>query len=330
MFQKKTGDRVQCQLCPHMCILAEGETGKCGVRQNQGGSLQSLNWGKLVAAHLDPIEKKPLFQFSPGSLVYSIAAPGCNLKCKFCQNWSISQEFSIPERTVAPEEVVNAALESGAQGIAYTYSEPTVFFEYAYETAKLARKNGLFNVWVSNGMLNPEPLKKISRVIDAINIDLKAFSDRFYREVCGGTGLSPIIRSIREFYKNKVWVEVTLLLIPGLNDDKTEIREMVDWLSRISPKIPFHISRFYPNYKMQDIVPTPAKSLEAAYAIAKGKLKYVYIGNFPGHASENTYCPNCGKPVVERRGFRAKAVGLKQKKCAYCGAAVDIVGELYC
>ncbi|MBR9679423.1 MAG: AmmeMemoRadiSam system radical SAM enzyme [Candidatus Altiarchaeota archaeon] len=322
MFQKKMDDRLVCQLCPHSCVLADGETGKCKVRKNIAGELKSLSWGKLVATHIDPIEKKPLFHFHPGSAVYSIATPGCNLSCSFCQNWSLSQDISLPEDEVEPKHIVEMAIKSGAAGLAYTYSEPTVFYEYALDTARLAKKAGLFNVWISNGMINPKPIKRLAKVIDATNIDIKAFSDRFYKRVCGGTGLEPILSSIKEFHKQGVWIELTNLLIPGLNDASSELESMVAWIAELDTNIPLHISRFHPDNKMIDRPATSNTALETAYRIAKAKLNYVYIGNLPGHQAESTFCPSCESLLIGRRGFAMISNKLKNGRCPQCDTAI--------
>ncbi len=324
MFYMKAGEKTVCRLCPKTCVLNEGERGDCGVRKNIGSKLFSLNYGKIVAMHVDPIEKKPLFHFWPGSAVFSIAAPGCNLHCKFCQNWDISQVYEMPDWSVEPEQIVSLAMENGAQGIAYTYSEPTVFFEFAYETARMARKNGLYNVWISNGMINPEPIKKLVRFIDAANIDLKAFSDRFYRNIAGGTGLKPVLNAIREFHRHEVWLELTTLLIPGENDSPDEIGQLVNWVAELDREIPLHFSRFHPAYRMADRQATPAETIERAIRIADEKLDYVYAGNLWGNERESTYCPKCGFKVIERVGYGVK-VNLDGNRCPKCGTEIKIV-----
>jgi pyruvate formate lyase activating enzyme len=316
-----------CQLCPWACVLLDGDTGKCGVRKNRDGTLISMNYGKIVAQNIDPIEKKPLFHFWPGSRVYSVAAPGCNLHCEFCQNWQISQVYEFPEWSVEPEDIVEGALKTKCQGIAYTYTEPTVFYEFCRDTAKLAREAGLFNVWVSNGMINPEPAREIAKLIDAINIDVKG-DDQFYKRCAGGLGLQPVLNSVKEFHKQGVWVEVTNLLIPGVNDSEKDIQTIVDFIEWLDPAIPLHFSRFHPYYKMTETYATPAKTIEKAVALAKKKLAYVYAGNLPGHEAESTYCPGCGRQLIGRHGMQLGKVDLKGKKCPACGQEIRIVGKI--
>ncbi len=319
--------QVVCQLCPQACVLMDGETGGCGVRKNVEGRLVSLSYGKIVAQNIDPIEKKPLFHFWPGSRVFSISTPGCNLHCAFCQNWQISQVYEFPEWSVEPETIVEEALKTGCQGIAYTYTEPTVFYEFCHDTAKLARKEGLYNVWVSNGMINPEPIREISKLVDAINIDIKG-NDRFYRKFAGGVGLQPVLNAVKEFHRRGVWVEVTNLLIPGLNDSEGDIRTVVDFVAELDPEMPVHFSRFFPYYKMKDRLPTPVKTVERAVSIAKERLSYVYAGNVPGSEAESTYCPGCGTRVMERVGLRLGRVNLKRNKCPVCGQQIKVIGKI--
>jgi len=332
MFYRKVDSKVVCKLCPRSCILGDGETGNCGVRKNVGGKLYSLSYGKIIAMHADPIEKKPLFHLWPGSLAMSIATPGCNLHCLFCQNWEISQIIELPSWSIEPERVVEMAIENRCHGIAYTYTEPTVFFEFAYETAKLAKKEGLYNAWVSNGMINEEPIKKIARYMDAANIDLKAFTDRFYREICGGVGLKPVLEAIKAFHRHGVWVELTTLLIPGENDSREEIEKIVDWVSKLDRNIPLHFSRFHPMYRMVDRPPTPVEKINEAVEIAKKKLNYVYAGNVWGHEHESTYCPKCGCRVIKRIGFSVVEVNLNEKRrgyfCPECGEEIPIIGRI--
>jgi len=331
MFWKQAGDdKVLCELCPRSCVLSDGEFGECGARKAEGGKLFTANWSNVVSLAVDPIEKKPLFHFWPGSRVLSIALPGCNLHCKFCQNWQISQERPEPDAETEPEEIVELAVKNfKCRGIAYTYSEPTVFYEFAYETAKLAKERGLYNVWVSNGMMNPEPIRKICKVMDAVNIDLKAFRDDFYKGVCGGIGLQPVLNAIKEFHKNKVWMELTTLIIPGLNDNENEIRQMVDWIADLDKGIPLHLSRFHPDYKMKYLKPTPEDTLEKIAGIAKSRLDHVYIGNVLNSTWENTYCANCGTLLLWRRGYvLAKNEIREDGTCPKCGCKAPIIGNI--
>lgn len=306
MWYKKLADgSVQCELCPFRCVLSEGQRGICGVRANVGGKLRALTYGKPVAMHVDPIEKKPLFHFLPGTKSFSIATVGCNLSCNFCQNWTISQ--ALPEEgehaNVSPEEVVAQALATGCKSIAYTYSEPTVFYEYMYDTGKLAHKAGLKNVWVTCGYINEKPLRKLCEVIDAANVDLKG-PESFYNEYTRSSR-EPVLRTLRILREEGVWVEVTNLIIPGANDDPDTIRAMCRWLvDSLGPDVPLHFSRFHPNYKLTDRPPTPVETLHMARQIALEEgLLYVYIGNVPGDDGEDTYCPPTGEKVIDRLGF---------------------------
>lgn len=323
MFWMNVGDKVSCTLCPQGCVIAGGCLGKCGVRKNIDGKLMSLSWGKVIAQSLDPIEKKPLFHFWPGSMVYSIATPGCNLKCKFCQNWMISQKGKLPDNSISPEEIVKNAKRNQADGIAYTYTEPTIFVEYSIDVAKLARAEGLYNVWVSNGMIMPSAIKEVSKVIDAINIDIKG-TDVFYKEYAGGVGLKPILRAVKEFHRHGVWVEITNLLIPGLNDSDKDIRDLVDFVAGLDSTIPLHFSRFHPQYLMKTKPVTPVETISKAVRIAREKLDYVYAGNI-AHEAESTRCPKCGDVAIGRRGSTLHTI--KGKKCS-CGHEIPIVGKI--
>ncbi|MBR9681311.1 MAG: AmmeMemoRadiSam system radical SAM enzyme [Candidatus Altiarchaeota archaeon] len=330
MFWKTAGSRgVLCELCPHACVLSNGEFGKCRVRKEEGGKLVTDNWGNVVSMATDPIEKKPLFHFWPGSQVFSIALPGCNLSCKFCQNWQISQERPRTGKKTDPKDIVKLALETKSQGIAYTYSEPTVFFEFAYETAKLAKKEGLYNCWISNGMITSPPIHKLSKVIDAVNIDLKAFRDEYYQEICGGVGLKPILNAIKTFHRNGVWVELTTLIVPGMNDDESEITSLVDWVADLDEDIPIHFSRFHPDYKMKYLEPTPESTLEKIAGLARSKLNHVYVGNVRNSNWENTYCANCGTLLIWRRSFSLAKNEIKEDgTCLKCGCKAPVIGNV--
>jgi len=306
MFYKKLADgSVQCELCPFKCIIPEGQRGICGIRANIGGKLRALTYGKPVAVHIDPIEKKPLFHFLPGTKAFSIATAGCNLSCNFCQNWTISQ--ASPEEaqhiTLMPEDVVAQALQTGCRSIAYTYSEPTVFFEYMYDTGVLAHKAGLKNVWITCGYINEKPLRKLCEVIDAANVDLKG-TEGFYREYTKSSR-EPVLRTLKILREEGVWVEITNLIIPGANDEPDSIRAMCRWIvENLGPDVPLHFSRFHPNYKLTDRPPTPVETLHMARKIALEEgLKFVYIGNVPGDDGEDTYCPSTGEKVIDRLGF---------------------------
>lgn len=324
LYEKLTKDRVQCRLCGQECLIGPGKKGLCGVRENRAGTLVSLVYGRPIARNVDPIEKKPLFHFLPGSLSYSIATVGCNLTCKHCQNSDISQmprdRSMIMGDRVPPREIVRAARESGCESISYTYTEPTVYAEYAYDTGMLARESGLKNVFVSNGFMSPQAVAKLGPMLDGANIDLKAFSDDFYRQVCGAR-LEPVLETILGLKKQGVWVEITTLLIPGLNDSPGELIDLADWIAtRAGPETPWHISRFHPTYKLPDKPPTPPESLARAAEIGRSKgLRYVYLGNLPGRGGEDTICHSCGRVVISRLGFSIQEMGLNMGKCPGCG-----------
>ncbi len=323
MFWKSLNADVLCSLCNHNCRIRPGKRGICGVRENQDGRLMSLVYGRLVAACADPIEKKPFFHFLPGSLAYSIATAGCNFRCLHCQNADISQvpreTGRIPGDFVPPEDVVSQALDLGCQSIAYTYTEPTIFFEYAFDVAELANRSGLKNVFVSNGYIGEEAAKKIIPILHGINIDLKG-DDQFYRKVCGAE-LEPVERNIELFSKSGVWVEVTTLLIPGYNDSEAVLQDLAVFLAGIGQDIPWHISAFYPMHKMKDVPRTGISSLRRGLKAGRDAgLRYVYAGNIPGE-SENTLCPVCGESLIERLGYKIMRNSVAAGKCSRCGAA---------
>lgn len=328
-YQIEADQRVVCQLCPHLCRLKPGQVGICGVRQNIDGKLVSLVYGKAIAVHIDPIEKKPLFHVLPGSQSFSIATVGCNFHCKFCQNYDISQVRDVGDidrfsREISPEELVQLAKHNRCQSIAYTYTEPTIYFEYAYDTAQLAHQQGLLNVFVTNGYINPEPLHKIHDVLDAANVDLKSFSDQFYRRMTGGK-LQPVLETLRLMKKLNIYVEITTLLIPGENDSDEELTAIADFIKNdLGVDTPWHISRFYPHYRLTDHSPTPVASLNRArdIGLAQG-LRYVYLGNVPGSDAENTYCYHCGKLLIERYGFQIIQNHIVEGNCRFCGTKID-------
>jgi|Deesub1362A_J573_1020465.scaffolds.fasta_scaffold17541_2 pyruvate formate lyase activating enzyme len=305
-YQKLEGNLVQCNLCPRRCILREGQRGVCRVRENIGGKLYSLNYGKIVSANLDPIEKKPFFHFLPGTKTFSIAMAGCNLRCLYCQNWQISQVApeQIPYFEMTPEEVVKKALESGAQSIAYTYSEPTVFFEFMLDTAKLAKEKGLKNVVVTSGFINPEPLRELCKYVDAIKVDLKGFNEEFYQKITKGS-FQPILKAMKVIKEEGVWLEIVNLVIPGINDNEKDIRDLSLWIKEnLGDEVPLHFSRFFPNYKMQNLPPTPLETIIRAREIAlEVGLKYVYTGNVRYPEGESTFCPQSGQLAIERQGY---------------------------
>jgi pyruvate formate lyase activating enzyme len=332
LWDSAEGRRVRCHLCNFRCLIAEGKLGHCHVRKNIGGRLYSLNYGKICAANPDPIEKKPLYHFQPGSRSFSIAAVGCNFRCEFCQNWQISQAAletgRIDGEDTAPEQVVAAALRTGCKSIAYTYTEPTIFMEFCNDCARLAKEKGLANVFVSNGYMTREAIDFAADWLDAINVDLKAFADDYYRKLCGSR-LQPVMDSIAYIAKQtRIWIEITTLLLPGQNDSEEELKKMADWLvAEAGPDVPWHVSRFYPQYKYTDSVPTPLESMQRAEAIGKAAgLHYVYLGNVPGTKSENTYCYSCGRILVERRGYWIVANHITDSKCPQCGTRIAGVG----
>lgn len=318
------GDDVQCRICPNLCILQEGDTGFCRSRVNSGGKLYTIAYGNPCSAHVDPVEKKPLLHFLPGSSAFSIAAAGCNFRCKNCQNWQISQ--SSPKETrnydMAPENVVQAALGEGCQSIAYTYSEPITYYEYTIDTAKIAREAGLRNILVSNGSINEEPLVELCGYLDAANIDLKSFSDKTYRELCAGR-LQPVLDTLKTLKRKKVWFEVTNLVVPQWTDDLEEIREMARWLCKnIGPDYPLHLSRFHPQYQLSHLPATPENTLIKAREIAIGEgLNYVYMGNLGGDWLD-THCPGCGRLLIERDGYRIVKNELQDGNCPQCGKRI--------
>jgi pyruvate formate lyase activating enzyme len=300
--------KTQCRLCAWRCLIQEGRLGICHVRKNIDGVLYSLNYHRLCAAAADPIEKKPLFHFQPGTKSFSIAAPGCNFRCVFCQNWQISQtpyDGVIDGADRSPQQLVEAALRAGCASIAYTYTEPTIFMELAAETGRLARARGLANVFVSNGYLTPEAIDFARPWLDAINIDLKAFNESFYKELCKAR-LQPVKDAIRIIAKETdIWLELTTLIIPGQNDSDDELRAMAAFIAEeVSADTPWHVSRFYPQYMLTQNVPTAEETLERAYEIGKAAgLRYIYIGNLPGIRAESTYCPSCSELLIDRVGY---------------------------
>ncbi|MEE9323078.1 MAG: AmmeMemoRadiSam system radical SAM enzyme [Candidatus Aenigmarchaeota archaeon] len=326
MFYKKvTGKKVKCELCPRFCMITNGKRGFCGVRENRNGKLYSLVYGLPVSVAVDPIEKKPLFHFAPGTKTLSLATVGCNLRCKFCQNYEISQEYGkVYGNEMMPEEVIELAKKYGVEGISYTYTEPTVFFEYALDIMKLARKEGLYNMWVSNGYTNPEPIRTLSKYLDAINIDLKG-NDEFYRKMCGGLGIEPVHKSLKAYKENGVWVEVTNLIVPTFNDSEEELSKLVEWIrDNLGKEVPLHFSAFFPQYKVTDISPTPVSAIENAVKLAKERgMKWVYAGNVHGNKYESTYCWKCNIPLIKRIGFSVHSI---EERCPKCGEKVDLSG----
>ncbi len=329
LYNKRDDEKVACVLCSHRCVITEGRRGFCDVRVNRSGTLYTLTYGKVIARNLDPIEKKPLFHFLPGTFSYSIATVGCNFRCGFCQNWEISQykneEENLPGKPLSPEAAVQEAARTGCSSISYTYTEPTIFFEYAYEISLLAHEKGLKNVFVTNGYQTPETIEKMKGVVDAANVDLKSFSDDFYRKVCSAR-LRPVLESIKLMYEAGIHVEVTTLVVPEQNDSEEELRQIAEFLSSVSPDFPWHVSRFYPNYQVRTTPPTPRKTIERAVEIGReAGLRYVFAGNLPGEGNENTVCPQCGRVVIERIGYTIDARGLDGNRCGNCAARLPII-----
>lgn len=319
-----SGAVVQCELCPHECKIADSAFGVCRVRGNSGGELFTNTYSQVISLSMDPIEKKPLYHFYPGAQILSTGPRGCNLKCQFCQNWDISQEDG-PTSLIEPEQLVEVAVKQESLGIAYTYTEPTIAFEFVMDTAKLARKAGLKNVLVTNGYVNPKPLAELLTVIDALNIDLKAMDDGFYRKYCGAR-LQPVLESIRNAAASDAIVEITNLLIPGYNDSDENIRLLVDFIASVDEFLPLHFSGYYPAYRF-DAPPTPTEVLLHAHRIGEEKLAYVYTGNRRMDVGFNTHCPKCGNLLVARSGFSADAPGITGNgTCSRCARSVDIAG----
>ena len=327
LYRRAAENTCDCFLCAHRCHIKPGKRGVCRVRENRDGTLVSLVYGMLIAAHVDPIEKKPLYHFMPGTVSMSVATTGCNFQCDFCQNWQISQASGahIPGDHTSPEELVRAAKARNCPSISYTYTEPTIFFEYAHDCARLARAEGMRNCFVTNGYESPETIEVMAGLIDAANVDLKAFNDTFYRERCKAR-LEPVCEAIRLMHQAGINIEVTTLLIPGFNDDEDELKRLTGFLASVSAEIPWHVSRYHPNYKFDQARATPAGSIFRALEIGKeAGLKYLYAGNMPAGEYENTRCPGCGATVIERAGFSTRIVGLEGSACASCGRQLPIV-----
>jgi pyruvate formate lyase activating enzyme len=328
LWEPREGKKVQCGLCAHRCLIGEGKLGHCAVRKNISGVLYSLNYYKVCSANVDPIEKKPLFHFQPGSRSFSIATMGCNFRCEFCQNWQISQvvieDGRIEGEAISPEQIVAGAIRGGCKSIAYTYTEPTIFMELCNDCGRLAKEKGLANVFVSNGYMTREAIDFASEWLDAINVDLKAFSEDYYKRLCKAR-LEPVLDTIAYIAKEtKIWIEITTLLVPGENDSDDELKRLADWLvAKAGADVPWHISRFYPQYKYLDSEPTPLKALERAGEIGKAAgLHYVYLGNVPGVKGESTFCYNCGRILIERAGYRIAANNIENCSCPDCGSKI--------
>jgi len=346
--ERQPDGRVRCTLCPHDCRIADGSRGACSVRYNEGGVLYTLVYDRIVASNLEPIEKKPFFHFMPGSLAYSVATVGCNQQCAFCQNWDIAQwprdelprrlsgdhaeapiplaalAYAIPGRSQSPDAIVDVAIAGGASSIAYTFTEPTIYFELAYDTAVQAHERGLKNLFVTNGYISEPALRRIATMLDAANVDLKFFREESYRRI-SRAGLQPILDAIRLYHTLGVWVEVTTLVIPGVNDSEQELRQIAEFIQSVGPEVPWHVSQFYPTYKMVDRPETPVDTPRRARDIGlSAGLRYVYEGNIPGQGHEHTICPACRTVLVERFGFAVRQNRIREGRCPAC--ETQIVG----
>lgn len=326
LYSKIKENKVRCDLCSHRCVINDNERGKCCVRENSDGTLYSLVYRKLISENVDPIEKKPLFHFQPGSRSLSIATVGCNFKCFFCQNYQISQmpcdNGIIEGRDISPEMIIKHAEEYDCKSVSYTYTEPTVYFEYALDTAKIASKKGLKNIFITNGFMSPECIEMISPYLDAANIDLKAFSEETYKERIGGR-LKPVLDNIKNMHDRKIWIEVTTLIIPGLNDSEAELSGIASFLVGIDENIPWHISAYHPQYK-SDIPATSINSIEDAMKIGKkAGLRFIYGGNIYSGGYEDTFCPGCKERLLKRQGFSILENNIKAGECKYCGKSID-------
>jgi pyruvate formate lyase activating enzyme len=326
LWRALDGGKVDCDLCAHLCRIAPTKFGVCGVRENREGKLFTHAYGKVIAAHVDPIEKKPLYHFLPGTTSFSIATVGCNFRCPFCQNWQISQAPREEKgfrggHDLSPEEIVAEARTHGCRSISYTYTEPTIFFEYAYDTAKMACSAGLSNVFVTNGYMTATALRTIQPYLDAANVDLKAFKEETYKKVCGAR-LEPVLESIRLMRELGIWVEVTTLVVPGLNDTAAELADIARFIAGVSVDIPWHVSRFHPDYQYTETQATPVETLERALDIGrKAGIRYIYIGNVWGDG-ENTACPQCGRRVISRSGFSVRKNEVQDGACPQCGTRI--------
>jgi pyruvate formate lyase activating enzyme len=320
-YEKLPYKKIKCKLCPRECVIDDQERGYCGVRENRGGTYYTLVHSRVVTAHIDPIEKKPFFHFLPGAEAFSVATAGCNVNCKMCQNWDISQvrPEQVRSTCVPPEKLTTLARQNNCPVIAYTYSEPVVYLEYVLDCAEVARAAGVRSVVVSGGYIQTDPLNKLCTRVDAIKIDLKAYSEKFYKEVVNGE-IKPVLEALVTLRKNGTWNEIVYLVVPTLNDGDAEFRGLARWIkSELGPDVPLHFSRFHPEYLLKNLPPTPLETLERAKAIADAEgLHYVYIGNVPGHPAESTYCPHCRRKVVERIGYTIAGIHLHHGKCQYC------------
>jgi len=337
-YQKEDKETIRCLVCPHRCLIANGKRGICGVRKNDNGKIKLLTYGKAAGMNLDPIEKKPLFHFLPGSYALSFGTLGCNFRCDFCQNWTQSQIVKGPGMTKRiinrysknydPQEIVNLAIKLKSPTVAYTYNEPIICIEYALETMKLAKKANLKNIWVSNGFINPKPRKTLLGLLDGINVDLKSFDNNFYQKICGGK-IKPVLESIKWFWENKIWIEVTTLIIPGENDSEKELKQIAQFLKDISPDIPWHLTAFHPDYRMLDKPATPSSKLISGWEIGKkAGLNFVYIGNVVDEKHSSTYCPKCHKLLIRRGPVKTEITSnFENGRCKNCNYKIPGVWQ---
>jgi pyruvate formate lyase activating enzyme len=320
-YEKLPYRKIKCKLCPRECVIDDRERGYCGVRENRNGVYYTLVHSRVCSAHVDPIEKKPLFHFLPGTLAFSVATAGCNVNCKMCQNWEISQvrPEQVRSEYLPPAKLAQMALRSGCKSIAYTYSEPVIFYEYMSDAATAGRAAGVKSAVVTGGYIQEEPLKQLCQRVDAIKVDLKGYSEKFYREVVNGE-LKPVLKALITIRKLSMWTEIVYLVVPTLNDSDQEFRGLAKWVkTNLGLDVPVHFTRFHPEYLLKNLPPTPVGTLDRAKAIADAEgLRYVYVGNLPGHPGENTYCPKCRRTVVERAGFTVRSLRLRAGKCEYC------------
>lgn len=329
-FEKLEEGKVKCYLCRHLCVIGDGKKGICRVRENHGGTLYSLVYRRLISENIDPVEKKPLYHFHPGSTAFSIATVGCNFRCLNCQNYEISQlpkdHDQILGRDVSPEKIVEETINNRCKSIAYTYTEPTIFFEYAYEIAEMASKKSIKNLFVTNGYTTREALTKIKPYLHAANVDLKSFSKETYKKLCGAR-LEEVLDCIRSYKELGIWIEITTLVIPEVNDSESELRQIAEFIKSVGPEIPWHVSRFYPMYRLIEKPPTPVNTLRLARKIGQeAGLRYVYEGNVPGEGGENTYCYSCKKILIKRYGYQIIENNIINSRCDECNTPIDGVG----
>ncbi|MGB8656410.1 MAG: AmmeMemoRadiSam system radical SAM enzyme [Candidatus Zixiibacteriota bacterium] len=324
-YKKLEHKEIECQLCPRKCQVGDRERGYCGCRENQNGVYYTLVHSYVCSANVDPIEKKPFFHYLPGTQAFSIATAGCNLNCKFCQNWEISQvrPEQVQANFLPPEDVASYAQESGSKSIAYTYSEPTVFYEYMLDCAVAGRKRGIKSVVITAGFINHDPLRELVAEVDAIKVDFKGFAEEYYQKICQGK-LKPVMDTLVDLANSHVWYEIVYLVVPTLNDNFDDIRQMSKWMAKeLGKDVPLHFTRFHPMYLLKNLPPTPVSTLEKARDIALEEgMNFVYVGNVPGHKGENTYCPACKQIVIGREGYTILQMNLKDGKCKFCGKAI--------